>query len=147
MKTLKIIGIVIGVILIVVIIFFIVSVQQQESSPTSNILSTAYLEKIPAGTSYAPGIKGVFTTTFTKDDQMLLRTETESLVGKATLKAKIAKEGEDPGNDVMPPSVIKSGSFEYCCIAVPSEPGKYFLHLYTNDKEEELSPLSFEVVE
>jgi hypothetical protein len=47
----------------------------------------------------------------------------------------------------MPPLTVKPGSFGFCCISVPQEAGNYSFHIYTEGKEEKISPLSFEVVE
>jgi len=142
----KIIILAIVLIVIVVLVFLIISGLKQKSATTNNLIRFVYLEKIPAGTEFKPGMQGTFATTFKKDDQMALSGKA-SFVGKATLTAKIVKEGATTTQDAMPSVLLKSGDFGFCCISVPAELGKYYLHIYTEGKEETLSPLSFEVIE
>lgn len=146
-KPIKIILLVIAVIVILLLAALIISGQKQKSSPTNNFIMSAYLEKIPAGTQFTPGMQGIFTTSFKKDDQISLKGETSSFMGKVILTVKIAKEGATTTQDAMPPSTVKPGSFGFCCISVPTELGKYYFHIYTEGKEEAISPLSFDVVE
>ncbi len=148
-KILKIIlKVIIGIaILIVILLVITIFTNKNKNTSENNFIRSAYLEKIPAGTQYTPGMQGVFTTTFKKDDQISMKGETISFIGKTTLTVKIAKEGASATQDAMPPMMVKSGSFGFCCISVPTELGKYYLHIYTEGKEETLSPLSFEVVQ
>lgn len=146
-KVIKIILLVIAAIAIVLLAALIISGREQASSPTNNFIMSAYLEKIPAGTQFTPGMQGVFSTIFKKDDQISLKGETSSFIGKVTMTVKIAKEGGAVNQDAMPPSVVKPGGFGFCCIAVPQELGRYSFHIYTQGKEEAISPLSFEVIE
>ena len=144
----KIIIIIPSVIISLIVILLILMSLTNENAPEgkNTFIRSVYLEKIPAGTQYNPGMRGTFATTFKKDDQMAVNGEA-SFIGKASLVVKIAKEGEVEQKDAMPPVTLKSGSFGFCCLTVPSEVGNYNLHIYTNDVEEAVSPLSFEVVE
>lgn len=140
--------IVLSVIIAIIVIILVLMSLTNENAPEgkNTLVRSIYLEKIPAGTQFTPGMKGSFATTFKKDDQIALSGEAD-FVGKSSLTAKIEKEGTTTTQDAMPPAVLKPGSFGFCCISVPTELGKYYLHIYTEDIEEALSPLSFEVVE
>ncbi len=132
---------------LIVILLVLMSLTNQNAPEGKNtFVRSVYLERIPAGTQFNPEVKGVFSTTFKKDDQMALNGEAD-FMGKASLTVKIAKEGEVEQKDAMPAMTLKPGSFGFCCLTVPTEIGKYYLHIYTNDKEEAVSPISFEVVE
>jgi hypothetical protein len=135
------------IIALIVILVVLMSLTNENASEGKNTLvKSIYLEKIPAGTQFTPGMKGIFATTFKKDDQIALTGEA-SFVGKAQLTAKIIKEGETDGSEAMPSTLLKPGTFGFCCIGIPQELGKYSLHFYTEGIEESLSPLNLEVIE
>jgi hypothetical protein len=135
------------IIALIVILVVLMSLTNQNAPGGKNTLvKSIYLEKIPAGTQFMPGMEGIFATTFKMDDQIALSGEA-SFIGKAQLTAKIIKEGETDGPEAMPSMLLKPGIFGFCCIGVPQELGNYSLHFYTEGMEESLSPLNFEVAE
>ncbi len=140
--------IIISVIIVLIVILLVLMSLTNQNAPEgkNTLVKSIYLEKIPAGTQFTPGMKGSFATTFKKDDQIALSGEA-SFVGKAQLTAKIIKEGEVDGSEAMPSTLLKPGTFGFCCISVPEDLGKYSLHFYTEGIEESLSPLIFEVAE
>jgi hypothetical protein len=140
--------IVLSIIVALIVILVVLMSLTNENAPgdKNTLVRSIYLEKIPAGTQFVPGMKGSFATTFKIDDQIALSGEA-SFVGKTQLTAKIIKKGETDGPEVMPSTLLKPGTFGFCCISVPQELGEYSLHFYTEGTEESLSPLSFEVIE
>lgn len=143
-KITKITILIIILIAIALLVLFVITGSKKPGGKHT-LIKSIYLEKIPAGSQFNPDVKGGFAMTFKKDDQIALRGEA-NFIGKTWLTAKILKEGETAAKDVMPTTMVKPGSFGICCISVPQETGKYYLHFYTEGTEEELSPLSFEVV-
>jgi hypothetical protein len=143
----KIILIVLSVMVLAVLVFFILTSSGQEPAEGNSLLNWVQLERIPSGTEFTPGMHGMLAVSFKKDDQMAISGEAD-FIGKATFTARISREeGSTTAAEVMPPLSIKPGTFGFCCISLPQDPGEYFFHFYTNGTEEALSPLSFEVTD
>lgn len=110
-------------------------------------ITSAHLEKFPAGTEIGPGVQGTVTTTFKKTDLMGLSGEAviTGATGKATLTFQILDaNGEIVQGGAQGMEIKGSGGFGMCCINVPQTIGEYNLKLFLDGKE--AKTLTFEVV-
>ena len=110
-------------------------------------ITSAHLEKFPAGTTMTPGAQGTETTTFKKTDLMALSGEAvvTGTAGKAILTFQILyANGEIVQGGGQGMEIKGSGGFGMCCINVPQTLGTYSLKLFLDGKE--VKVISFEVV-